>query len=162
MTGNLTRTKRLRQMVHKRNLSHLFLIFKIYMEALLKQEPKQVIAGICNIDQEQARPSQTLPLQRCPSKLPPAVQETQKTNLLSSENTVMHFCLIIRWKIMHITTRGSWICKYVQKSTKLNLTFFIFFLINLKSKGKNEQVMAYSITKKSSRKSLLERECTKY
>lgn len=76
MTGKWTRTKRLRQMVPKLNLSHLFLIFKIYMEAFLKQEPKQVIAEICNTDQEQARPSQTFPL---PSKLPPTVQETQKT-----------------------------------------------------------------------------------
>lgn len=33
-------------MVHKRNLSHLFLIFKIYMEAFLKQKPKQVITDL--------------------------------------------------------------------------------------------------------------------
>lgn len=41
------------QMVHKRNLSHLFLVFKIYMEAFLKQEPEQVIAEICHMDQKQ-------------------------------------------------------------------------------------------------------------
>lgn len=55
-------------MVHKRNLSYLLLIFKIYMKAYLKQEPKQVIAEICHMDQKQERPSKMLQLQRCPPK----------------------------------------------------------------------------------------------
>lgn len=69
------------QTVDKRNLSHIFLVFKIYMEAFLKQEPGHVIAVICHMDQKQARPSQMLPSQRCPTKLPLVVQHTQKTNL---------------------------------------------------------------------------------